>query len=44
MSSNNTPPDSGIERETIPLMPGYNKAKVKLINLKYTIGTTNFKS
>lgn len=44
MSSNNTAPDSGIERETIPLIPDYDKAKLKVIDLKYTIGNSNFKA
>ena len=44
MSSNNSAPDSGIERETIPLIPDYEKSKIKLIDLKYTIGTSNFKA
>ncbi len=44
MSSNNSAPDSGIERETIPLIPDYEKSKIKLIDLKYTIRTSNFKA
>lgn len=44
MSLNNSAPDSGIEQETIPLIPDYEKSKIKLIDLKYTIGNSNFKA
>ena len=44
MSLNNSAPDSGIEQETNPLIPDYEKSKIKLVDLKYTIGNSNFKS
>ena len=44
MSLNNSAPDIGIGRETIPLIPDYNKSTIKLIHLKIHHGNSNFKA